>query len=282
MKKFTCFLTLSVLSAQAVFCQATNQIHLVPTDNIAAARSSVWEPDFGRITTNTPAFEKYAVNFMLKQANEMRTNWNLDIPKPLTINDIVFSLQATPYGIEGFIDTRDGRFVWWFEWNVLTGFQDHKYWPRSFQYHWDEEAQLAKIKSKIDAKEAEVIARNALHKLGLTEKQLHLIEPPRVNQYKFEETNGIVYPLPMFNVGWVVEGFTDPDVPSVVFDVSGITKTVAEYSNPHTPRVPLPANYFQMLNLPTNYLETLSPRERSRLHLPPLTNSPPQITNSLK
>jgi len=282
MKRITRLVALSVLSAQALFSQATHQVHLAPTNNLAAARSSVWQPDIGRITTNTPAFEEYAVNFMLKQANEMRTNWNLDLPKPLTINDIIFSLQATPYGICGGVSTRDGHYNWGFSWGVLDHFDDAKHRPFSFRYRWDEEARLVKIKSKINVQEAEVIARNALHKLGFTEKQLHLIEPPRVNQYKFEETNGVAYPLPIFNVGWLVEGFTDPDVPSVVFDVSGITRTVAEYSNPHTPRVPLPTNYFQMLNLPTNYLETLSPRERSRLHLPSLTNSPPQMTNSLK
>ncbi len=92
----------------------------------------------------------------------------------------------------------------------------------------------------------------------------------------------MVYPLPMFNVGWYVKGYTgltDPDEPRVTFDISGITKTVSEYFNPHTPRVPLPTNYFQMLGLPANYLETLPARERRRLGLPPLTNAPAAVTN---
>ena len=279
MNSFVCCVALGVLTAQAtrLDAQITNREvrWQTPSNSLAAARSHVRQPEFFKIATNTPAFEEYAVNFMLQKANEMRTNWNLVIPKPLTINDIFFSLQATPYGIWGVLSTREGRYNWGFNWGILDHFDDAKYRPFSFRYRDDESARLTKIKSKINAKEAETIARNALHELGLTEKQLHLIEPPRVNQYKFEETNGVIYPLPMFNVGWLVEGFTDSDEPSVVFDISGITKNVAEYSNPHVPRVPLPSNYFQMLNLPTNYLDALPDWRRNMLGLPSLTNSPP-------
>jgi hypothetical protein len=56
-------------------------------------------------------------------------------------------------------------------------------------------------KSKITAREAKAIARESLHNLGLSEKQLELIEPPSVNQYKFEESDGTIYPLPYFT--WV-------------------------------------------------------------------------------
>ena len=255
MKNVMSSIAVSVLAVQATILGGQSTTNsLTPMDNLGAARSHIKQPALFKMATNTPEFEGYAIDLMLKQANEMRENWHLDIPKPLTLNDIFFSLQATAYGFVGGIGTRDSRFNWSFDWSVMTLFQDHQYWPRSFRYRDEESARLSKIKSKIDAAEAETIARNALHGLGLTEKLLHLIEPPRINQYKFEETNGIVYPLPMFNVGWYVEGFiglSEPDDPRVTFDISGITKNVAEYFNPHTPRVPLPTNYFQILNLPT-------------------------------
>ena len=271
-------LALSVLTAQATGLSAqTNRIRLVPEDRLAAAHSHVKQPEIFKMATNTPAFEQYAVNLMLKQANQIRESWHLDVSESLSVDNILFWVQATPYGINGGIGTSDSRYNWGFNWGVLDHFDEKQYRPFSFRYKDDASAKLAKIQSKISAKEAEDIARTALHELGLTEKQLHLIEPPEVNQYTFEESNGVVYPLPMFNVGWHVEGFTgmsEPDSPSVTFDISGITKNVAEYFNPHTPRVPLPTNYFQMLGLPTNYLETLPPRERKGLGLPALTNAP--------
>ena len=287
MKKFTVCVALSVVTAQAALINAqvaTNRIRLAPTNNIAAARSRYPLGDFGRIATNTPAFEEYGLNFMLAQANEIREKWKLDIPKPLTVTDVLFQLKATAFGLDGGLGTRDKRFNWAFSRNALDLFEDHKYSPRSFRHHDDESARLTKIKSRITTKEAEAIAQDSLHKLGLTEKQLRLKEPPAVNQYTFEESDGTIYPLPMFNVTWIVEGFEE-DVPLTVdMQVSGITKKVAKYFNadPHTPRVSMPTNYFQMLGLPTNYLETLPEKQRLKLGLLPLTNSPALSTNSIK
>jgi hypothetical protein len=254
---------------------------LVPTNAIAAARSRVKQPDIFRIATNTLAFEEYYLNLMLALANETRAKWKLDLPAPLTVNDVLFTFTPTPYGTDGGIGTRDGRFQWSLSRNTFDLFQDCKYYPRSFRHKDDEEARLTKIKNKITAEEAEAIARRVLHGLGLAEKQLRLKEPPAVNQYKFEETNGTVYPLPMFNVAWRVEGGEENYRP-VTVDVSGITKNVAEYFNaaPYAPKVPTPTNYFRLLGLPDNYLETVPTLKRLKWGLPPLTNSPSQTTNT--
>ena len=188
-----------VLHAQFV-TNGNNGVRLVPVDNIAAARSPYYGGnDFQRIATNTPAFEEYGFNLMLSEANRVREKWQLEIPQPLTFRNVYFWLKATPFGIEGSLGTRDGRYQWGFSRSALDCFQDVPYCPISFQHHWDEEARLAKIKSKITLKEAEAVARDSLHKLGLTETQLNLKPSPEVNQYKFEETNGTVYPLPVFN-----------------------------------------------------------------------------------
>jgi hypothetical protein len=257
---------------------------LVPTNAIAAARSRVKQPDLFRIATNTLAFEEYCLNSMLALANETRVKWKLDLPAPLTVNDVLFTLTPTPYGIDGGLSTRGGRFNWSLSRNTFDIFQDCKYEPFSFRHKDDESARLAKIKSKITAKEAEAIARGILHGLGFTERQLRLKEPPAVNQYRFEETDGTIYPLPVFNVAWRVEGDDEDEFPSVTVDVSGITKNVARYTNTdrYAPHVPTPTNYFRLLGLPDNYLETLPLMKRLKWGLASLTNSPSQTTNTGK
>ena len=97
--------------------------------------------------------------------------------------------------------------MWTFSFSGLAHFADGCYYPHSFQFNDDESARLAKIKSKITAKEAKAIARDSLHKLGFTEKQLKLIGSPSVHQYRFEESDGRIYPLPTFHVGWKLKEF---------------------------------------------------------------------------
>jgi len=271
-------LLVSVLSVHAQ--DAAGPRLLAPTNNIAAARSKYPLSDLGRIATNTPAFEEWGVTLMLTKANEVRVKWALDIEKPLTVNDVLFQLKATVHGLAGGIGTRDERFSWRFSRNTLEHFYDSKYRPRSFRHKDEKSARLAKISSKVSASDAEAIARDALHRLGLDERQLRLSEPPSVNQYTFEENDGIVYPLPTFNIAWRLEGYPEPEgdeaeFQPVVFRISGITKGVVEYFNvcPYTPTAPLPANYFEMLGLPDNYLETLPETTRLRLGLAPKPES---------
>jgi len=284
MSTLTRYLGLGVVAAGAAALAAQPATNgLWGHDGVAADRLMARHT----IATNTTAFEEYGLRVMLAQANQVREQWNLDIPEPLTASNVIFNLWAYVGGFTGNLTTKDGRFVWQFWINEFDHFADTNYYPHSFRYHDDESARLTRIKSKITGKEAAAIARDALHRLGLSEKKLELIEPPSVNQYKFEESDGTVYPLPMFNVGWKIKETLSmsPNIQNaVVFDVSGITRRVAEYSNgdPRVPRIPLPTNYFQMLNLPTNYVETLSWRERLRVGLPPFTNSPSQTTNAGK
>lgn len=255
---------------------------IAPSHSIAAARWPwKWKSPFA-IGTNTPAFESYGLEFMLIAANEMREKWGLDISKALSVDDVFFTVYGTAHGIEGHLRTRDGRFQWDFDRNALYSFMDIKYQHASFRYHDEESARLANIKSKITKKEAEAIARNALYKLfGMTEKQLHLKKPVQVNQYKFEESDGKVHPLPLFDVRWRMAGPKQYSAENLEYtplsmDVSGITKNVANYSHAQylnlsspLPRPPIPTNYFQMLGLADNYLDTVPERQRALWGLPP-------------
>jgi hypothetical protein len=256
--------------------EATNRLHVLSTDDstTTAHRRLNYLP--GQIASNTPAFEQYAFPRMLAEVNSMREKWNLPIANPLTTNNTYITLIAGAYGINGGVSTKDGRFRWNFFRNRMTIFGDTNYYPQSFRYQDDESARLAKIKSKIDAKEAEAIARKSLHLLGLTEKALKLIEPPAINQYKFEESDGTIYPLPMFNVAWHQDGEIGPFA-SVTFDISGITRQVAEYASPllYMPPAPIPTNYYEMLGVkpPTNSSQRLGLRPLELLGLE--TNSTP-------
>ncbi len=223
--------------------------------------------NLGRIATNTPAFEQYGLRLMLAEAESMRQKWGLDIPDPLAVSNVSFYLRAGPEGINGSIATKDGRFRWAFDRNRLQKFGDTNYYPYSFRYEDDECARLAKIKSAITAQEAAAIARDHLHRLGLTEKQLHLRQPPEVTQYKFEESDDTVYPLPIFHVEWHEKDMRQPSgdeldlTRTVNMYVSGITKQVVEYFNVnrHTPFTPVPTNYCDLLGVkpPTNSLQRI-------------------------
>ncbi len=261
MKKLLSVLSLCVLSAQA-FGAEGEQLHVSSTA-IASARVPLTAeqkkmPVLGAIATNTPAFEEYGFDLMLSEARRIRKARS-DIP-PLSVNNVFFSLKATPRGVTGAIFTRDRRFNWNFGDNCLESFVDTNYWPQSFRYNDDASAKLTKVKSRITAKEAEEIARDFLHKIGYTEKQLGLIEPPEVNQYKFQESNDVIYPLPCFNVRWKTPD-ADEDWWPIRIDVSGIINNVADYCNSarSTPSEPLPTNYMEMLEVsaPTNNQQKL-------------------------
>lgn len=214
--------------------------------------------NIGVIASNTPAFEAYGFNLMLTNGNLFREKWHLDIPEPLTVSNVYFTLLATGYGVKGAVATRDHRFRWSFINNGLLEFADTNYSHTWLRPDDNAQARLSKVKSKITAQKAEAIARVRLHQLGLTEKQLQLIEPPEVNQYQFEETNGTVYPLPLFNVAWG-EQRGEQTAAAIVFQISGITRQVVDYSmlSMRHPPTPLPTNYFDILGVrvPTNYEE---------------------------
>jgi hypothetical protein len=255
----------------------TNAVSFSPANPIVAARSKFKQPENGRISTNTPAFEEYGVTQMLSVGNRTREVWKLDLPHPLTVNDIVFWLKPKPTAIQWGFDTRDGRFAWDFDNGWMVLFRDNANSRRAYLINTNAPgmandevlARMAKSKSKITEKTAIKMARDYLHALGFDEKQLRLHEPPKVERDRFTDDDGKKYLVPLFAVGWSVEG-ANPESRLVEITVSGITSNIVEYfnANPNTPRVPLPTNYFQMLNLPTNYVETLSRKDRLRLGLP--------------
>ena len=270
----------ALLIGQTALAQSqteTNAVSFAPVNHIVAARTKIKEPENGRIATNTPAFEEYGVSQMLSVGNRTREVWKLDLPHPLNVNDLVFWLKPRPTAIQWGFDTRDGRFAWDFDNGWMVLFRDNANSRRAYLINTNSPGmandevleRMVHTKSKITERQAIKMARDYLHAFGLDEKQLRLHEPPKVERDGYTADDGKRYKVPLFAVGWSVEG-ANPDIRLVTVTVSGITSNIVEYinANPNTPRVPLPTNYFQMLNLPTNYVETLSRRDRLRLGLP--------------
>lgn len=265
---------------------------VAPTTGLATARWPwKWNSPFA-ITTNTPEFEAWALDFMLLKANEMREKWKLDIPKPLTLEDVWFAASPTAQGLSGHLMTRDTRFKWTFDCNVLVAFEDRHYFSPSFRYHDDVSEKMANIPSKIGKKEAEAIARNALYKLfGMTEKQLGWKNTVVVNQYKYEGCDGVIRPLPVFHVEWKYKGkkrFAAGNVEAIPMEmeISGIITNIVSYSNydqrrPNTrlPQPSIPTNYFRMLGLPDSYPDSVPEWKRRFWELTSGTNATLSIPN---
>ncbi len=245
--------------AQLAQAQAlTNAI--IPPEDIAAARTTFQEPEMWRISTNTPAFEQYGLRLMLSVANHMAKKWKLDLPDPLRVTDGKFWLKPMATSICWGFATK--RYSWDFDDGWVHLFSDDMNSPRL--WHRDKAAGRALFKRMAFSKsmtqtQAVIMARISLYALGLTEAQLRLREPPEVlERYTYTDEQGKVYPVPFFEVGWSIQD-VDPDRKLVTITISGTSSNVVEYFNadPNTPRIPLPTNYFQMLALPTNHLDTI-------------------------
>ena len=95
-----------------------------PLSSIAAARSSVREPEYGRISTNSPAFEEYGFNLMLSQVNQMAERWKLELPHPLRVNEVVFWLKPKATSMQWILATRNARYCWDFDDGWVRSFID--------------------------------------------------------------------------------------------------------------------------------------------------------------
>jgi hypothetical protein len=206
--------------------------------------------------TNTLAFDTYAVNSMLDEANRTRMKWGLQITKPLTTNDVAWDMYPMEYGFDGTLGTVDTRYSWQFANGILQRFYDSEYHWMKFSDSEAESAKLAANKSSMTTDEARQIAEDALNQLGFTCETLHLKKSPKVTQAVFD---GVAkkYALPLYTVEWSdTEGARGYGV--VKLEVSGITRKVVAYENydwPFTPPIPVPANLHEMLNIKVRPLD---------------------------
>ena len=214
-----CFVAVLMPVSRLSAEQATNAWDRpLPVAPLPLPGPSVREPEYGRISTNSPAFEEYGFNLMLSQVNQMAERWKLELPHPLRVNEVVFWLKPKATSMQWILATRNARYCWDFDDGWVRSFIDEPNSRRAYLINTNAPGfasseglgRVAKTKSKITEAEAIRMARDCLHALGLTETQLRLHEPPTVERDHFTDEDGTRYEVPLFAVGWSVEG-ADPE-----------------------------------------------------------------------
>ncbi len=202
----------------------------------------------GVIATNTPAFKAYALSLLLTQANFFATTLNLQTPRPITTNDLTsITINATTNGLAGGIRINNRYAIGIADQKVIQ-FEDFQYEQHSF-YGKDEQSEaLLKMTNVLTLKSAGKLAENALHKIGINEKETGIGKMVTLKQWKYD-WDGKMYDLPLYEVRWK----TDEGV--VLMEISGVTSNVVSFfqiTRAPKLRVPIPTNYYEMLGLASN------------------------------
>lgn len=203
---------------------------------------SMW----GVIPTNTIAFQQYALSVMLTQATYFSEKWNLDVPKPITTNEItLFSVTPRTNSWDGTLSVNH-RYSFTISDKSFILFRDQCYHANTFVGHNDVEDALAQKTNCLTLEKSLALARNAMECIGL--KDYSVAEPSTLKQWKYD-SNDVIYPLPLYVIQW------ESDKGSILTEVSGISSNVAEFFNATRAKpleIPLPTNYFALLGLPSN------------------------------
>lgn len=198
------------------------------------------------IPTNTLAFQQYALGILLTQATVFVNQWHLDVPTPITTNMVTSfgTIPRTNSWGAGF--TLSNRYSFLVSGGSFESFHDKKYYANSFVGNDEASDAMAQMTNHLTLDSALQVARHALHQVGIDEKELGLGEPAKLKQWQYD-SNGVMYPLPLYAVRWETkEGVVD-------MEISGVTSNVARFfqmTRAKSMRVPMPTNYLEMLGLP--------------------------------
>ncbi len=205
------------------------------------------------IQTNTPQFQDYAFYQMFAHATNMITSWNLDLPRSITTNMVTdFKAVAYPAGVGGNI-VFSNRFSFQWLYGGLPIFNDQtNSCLRTLTPDLDADNAVLEewmhATNLLTMEKAQQIAESAMKSLGLPLNKLGFKKPKEAHQRQYEWKDGKTYPLPYYQFRWETEN------DSCTVDVSGITGKVVYFGFSGYPylRFEKPANYFEMLGLPTN------------------------------
>jgi hypothetical protein len=203
----------------------------------------------GVISTNTPIFQNYVLSLLLSNATVINESWELELPKPIPTNRVVL-LHSQPRvtGPAGRIVV-DDRFDFILLDGRLTIFRDWKHWSGSNKRDPSENEE--KAGNRLSNEAVSQIAREALRKMGLSEEQLKLSDPPVIEQHQYERLDGKIVRLPTYRIAWKYPG--EQVLDQMYMEVSSTSRKVSAFQIPTHNFEPfaLPTNYFQMLGLPT-------------------------------
>jgi hypothetical protein len=201
---------------------------------------SIW----GCIPIKSVAFQQYALSVLMSQAVNIADRWNLDLPKPITTNDITYlSIRPKTNSWDGAMSINN-KYGFRVEDNKLILFRDYRYHCNTFLGNDAASDNLAQSNNCLTLDASRIIASNAMYNIGLT--QYASGNPTTLRQYKYD-SNNVIYPLPLYAVRW------ESDAGCILLQISGISSNVAEFCNAteaESMKIPLPTNYLTLLGLP--------------------------------
>ena len=218
--------------------------------------SSKWGLQFGYDPRHTPAFDRFAREFAAVQVNRLIQSWQLDFPRLLATNDIVWFLAEPRTNAPSISAAFTNRFYLQMLEGFVGLFEDRAHARSSFVADESRLRSPAVMTNVLDEKTVIQLARSALHQIGLDEAQLRLREPPTVTQVEFpSDTGDSIIKLPLYDVIWEFppeEQVKFGEMSAVGVQVSAVTRKVAMFANncPWTPKLALPTNYFDTFAVP--------------------------------
>lgn len=202
----------------------------------------------GLIPTNTAAFQHYALEAMVSNANYLASRWNLDLPTNLTTNDVTaFCAEPCLAGVTGDITLRR-RFGFRYQCGWFGLFRDKEYTGHRLG---GEDFETVKrewlgMTNCLDMRRAQQIAEAALLAVGLGTKETGFEQPHKSEQWK-HWTGGKEQDFPYFEFHW------ESSTCNADAHVSGVVSNIVEFhfAGPKL-RLPKPPNYLEILGYPTN------------------------------
>ncbi len=267
---------LAILLLTPVFGLTQTNVAYRQTLIAKALHSSV----IGEIPTNTFAFQEYALDTLIKQAKVINEKWHIEIPASA---DRATNLLTIPTieGMEGGVTIdnryrlgiRSGRFIYFNDQlysdystppNYLMSNLPPAEMVRQMREDVDRSIQASLLQAQktnlLTKEKALQVAREALKQIGIEEKNfpsamtgaLNRKELPvaEVTQSSFPDRTGKLHWLPHYTIRWTYPGAS---VGPATMEVSGVTKKVTHYESDAAPvTIPIPTNYYQMLNIIPN------------------------------
>ena len=223
----------------------------IPTNYFAmlgvSSRPSDWGAQFGYDSANTPEFQSAARQLAIAQVNRLNEIWSLG-SKKLSTNDLtVFQAKPTTNGFD-ILARFDDRFQLQVAQSQIQWFKDMAHNIEALTEDDQTLSAALAATNSLNPTSAVQLARQALHQMGWSEKQLQLREPPSVTQVTVPADDETPQKLPLYDVFWhfAPEEFSKygENAAAVAFQVSGLTRKVVMYANnwPLTPKLTLPTN----------------------------------------
>jgi hypothetical protein len=168
---------------------------------------------------------------ILQYVDKFAKTLDIDVPSPLTTNDVT---QFLPAGIGGVAGVRiSGRYHFVFDarYHFIHTFTDRKY---SMLVQWRAEAIEPLIQqSKVSTNQAVEMARNYLTKLGYSEEKLPPLLPPEVHQWTWGPDGAPkVELLPFFTIVWKWK--KNPDMQYCNIEIDGLRRKVTFFDITYT------------------------------------------------